>query len=106
MASLRDIGERVGCSASVVSAVLNGSGNGIRASAETRQRIHDVANELGYVPNRMARGLRLSRNYLIGVIAADLSSSFVPEILSGIESYCLHTKYGVLPSTGSYPVSW
>ena len=96
MASLRDIGERVGCSASVVSAVLNGSGNGIRASAETRQRIHDVANELGYVPNRMARGLRLSRNYLIGVIAADLSSSFVPEILSGIESYCLHTKYGVL----------
>ena len=96
MVSLRDIGERVGCSASVVSAVLNGSGNGIRASAETRQRIRDVANELCYVPNRMARGLRLSRNYLIGVIAADLSSSFVPEILSGIESYCLHTKYGVL----------
>ena len=96
MVSLRDIGKKVGCTASVVSAVLNESKNGIGASVKTRSLIRKAAKELGYVPNRMARGLRLSHNYLIGVMASNLTASFVPEILSGIETYCLKSKYGVL----------
>ncbi|NMA19323.1 MAG: LacI family transcriptional regulator [Lentisphaerae bacterium] len=93
---LKDVSARTGCSSALVSAVLNGRTGRIRASEAMRKRIFKVADELGYVPNRNARGLRMSRSFLIGALAANLSSSFVPEILSGIESRCLHTNYGVL----------
>lgn len=96
MVLLKDVSERTGCSSALVSAVLNGHTGRIRASEAMRERIIEAANDLGYVPNRNARGLRMSRSFLIGALAANLSSSFVPEILAGIESRCLHTNYGVL----------
>lgn len=94
--TLRDVCAKAGCSPALASVVLNQRKGNIRASEETRAKILAVASELGYVPNRTARCLRMSRSYLLAVIAWNLSSSFVPEILSGIEEQCLNTNYGVL----------
>ena len=49
--------------------------------------------------NQNARGLRMSRSFLIGVLTYDVTSSFIPEILSGMESELLHTGYSLLLGT-------
>ncbi len=98
--TLKDISAEVGVSMALVSVVLNGKSGRIMASPETRKRILEAAARLGYEPDRNARGLRMARSFMIGVIVYDIKSSFVPEILAGIESYCLHTPYSVL--LGSY----
>ena len=53
-ATIKDIAKLTGVSHSAVSYVLNGKG---RVSEETRRRILETAQEIGYVPNRNARNL-------------------------------------------------
>ena len=56
---IKDVAAAAGVSVATVSHILNGV-EGKRASEETRQRVLRVAEELGYAPNGLARGLRLS----------------------------------------------
>jgi DNA-binding LacI/PurR family transcriptional regulator len=57
--TLRDVADRAGVSQSTVSIVLSGRRSGAaRISSATRQKVLDVAEALGYVPNQAARGLR------------------------------------------------
>ena len=69
MVTMSDIAERVGVSRTAVSAVLNeGSMENVRVAPETRQRILDVAEELGYRPNQLARAVALGRTRMIGYL--------------------------------------
>ena len=68
MVTIYDIAEATGYSAPTVSKALNGLGS---LSEETRQRILDKANELGYEPNSTARTLTTKKSYLIGVVYDD-----------------------------------
>ncbi|MBQ9369272.1 MAG: LacI family DNA-binding transcriptional regulator [Victivallales bacterium] len=95
-ATLKEVSEEAGVSTALASVVLNNKQGRIIASAETRERIKLVAKRLGYEPNRTARALRFSRSFLIGAIAYNIDTSFVPEILAGIESSCLNTSYNVI----------
>ena len=95
--TLKDISAEAGVSMALVSVVLNGKKSRIKASPATRERILRAAEKFGYEPDRNARALRMSRSFLIGVLAYDISSSFVPKILAGIENGFLHTDYSVLP---------
>lgn len=68
MVTIYDIAEATGYSAPTVSKALNGLGS---LSEETRQKIIDKANELGYEPNSTARTLTTKKSYLIGVVYDD-----------------------------------
>ena len=68
MVTIYDIAEATGYSAPTVSKALNGLGS---LSEETRQRIIDKANEMGYEPNITARTLTTKKSYLIGVVYDD-----------------------------------
>lgn len=68
MVTIYDIAEATGYSAPTVSKALNGIGS---LSEETRQKILDKANELGYEPNITARTLTTKKSNLIGVIYDD-----------------------------------
>lgn len=57
MISIYDIATRAGVSPTTVSLVLNGKSEKLRISRKTRERILEVASELRYVPNTMARKL-------------------------------------------------
>jgi LacI family transcriptional regulator len=61
-----EIARRTNLSPATVSRVLNGKGVGF-ISAATRQRVLEVARELGYEPNRLARGLVTGRTQVMGV---------------------------------------
>ena len=95
--TLKDISAEAGVSMALASVVLNGKKSRIKASPATREKILKAAEKFGYEPDRNARALRMSRSFLIGVLAYDLSSSFVPKILAGIEKGFLHTDYSVFP---------
>jgi LacI family transcriptional regulator len=82
--TLRDVAKGAGVSITTVSRILNGRESGIPIRDETRRRVVEVAAELGYRPNLLARGLRGSRSSLLGVIARDISDPFHIQILRGI----------------------
>lgn len=64
--TIRDVAKAAGVSVATVSSVLNNSHH-TRISAETRKRVLQVAQELGYRPRRIAQGLRKGMTYLIGL---------------------------------------
>lgn len=65
MTTLKEIAARCGCSVATVSKALNGMPD---ISAETAQKIRDIALEMGYVPNAAARTLKTNRSHTIGLM--------------------------------------
>lgn len=104
--SIKTVAERVGVSEATISRVLNNKA-GFQASPDTRKRILDVAAELGYVPNRMARSLGTGRSETIGVIVDCLSNPYFAMLveatatLSSAAGY--HALIEITPSVGSSP---
>lgn len=80
--SLKDIAAQAGVSFQTVSKVLKGKGN---VSPETRAWILQVADELGYVPNALARGLVSQRTSTIGIVASDFSDYVLAQFVVGAE---------------------
>jgi LacI family transcriptional regulator len=52
---------------------------------ETVTRVRQVAEELGYRPNPLARGLKTNRTYTIGVLVPDIQNPLFPPIIRGID---------------------
>lgn len=91
--TLKDIAEKSGVSITTASRILNKRESGIPIREETRQRVLDIAAELGYKPNLLARGLRGSNSSLIGVIARDISDPFHTLVLRGINEVAAQRGY-------------
>ncbi|MCB9290772.1 MAG: LacI family DNA-binding transcriptional regulator [Lewinellaceae bacterium] len=89
--SLKDIADAVGVSVSLVSYVLNNKGKENRVAEETAKRIREVAKELNYRPNQIARSLKSQRSQSIGLIVADISNPFFANLARTIEDEA-HTK--------------
>ena len=64
---LQDVAEKAGTSVATVSRLLNKKPLAVHVSDETRRRVLKAAEELGYRPNRLARGLVTSRTHIIGL---------------------------------------
>lgn len=78
-----EVAEKAGVSLGTVSRVMN---NDSHVAPETRERVSAVMREMGYVANRQARGLKGSRTNVIGVLAPDLGTGYIGEILHGIDA--------------------
>lgn len=72
MASMKDISAICGVSIATVSKALNDQSD---ISEETKERIRQVAKELGYFPNASARALKTKRTYNLGVLFVDEAQS-------------------------------
>lgn len=72
-------------------------GGEVEALAEaTYKKIEATIRDLDYRPNKMARGLKGRRSYLIGVIVADITNPFSTAILRGAEDVCQQNDYSLL----------
>lgn len=91
--NLADIARAAGVSPMTVSRVLNGRGG---ASAETVLRIQQLADEMDYRPNALARGLKSNRSGIVGVVVPDIANPFFPEIIRGIESVATTSGFNLL----------
>lgn len=85
MVTLKDIAAHVGVSVSAVSLVLNNRDEG-RVRTELALQIRETAEEMGYVPNLLARGLRTNQSHTIGLLADEVATvPFAGSILAGAQ---------------------
>jgi LacI family transcriptional regulator len=82
--TLRDVARVAGVHPATVSRALNEETRAL-VNEETARRVLKAAEELGYRPNPIARGLKTNRSYTIGVLIPDLTNPLFPPILRGIE---------------------
>ncbi|QCQ17536.1 LacI family DNA-binding transcriptional regulator [Microbacterium sp. RG1] len=82
--SMDDIARHLGLSRSTVSFVINDRTD-IRIADETKRRVWDAVEELGYRPHAAARSLASSRTNLLGLVTDIASSPFGGGIITGAQ---------------------
>jgi DNA-binding LacI/PurR family transcriptional regulator len=88
--TLKNIADELGLSTMTVSRALNNKAN---VDEKTRKQILKKARKMGYSPNRIARSLVNSKTQTIGVVLPEISHSFFPDVVKGIEEAATHKKY-------------
>ncbi|GAB4363083.1 MAG: LacI family DNA-binding transcriptional regulator [Calditrichia bacterium] len=91
-----EIAKRAGVSIATVSRALNKNGS---VREETRQRILQIANELNYKPNPIARSLSRRKTDTIGVILPELVDEFFTELIRGIDEEAYRDNHYIMVSS-------
>ncbi|MFI6944024.1 LacI family DNA-binding transcriptional regulator [Streptomyces sp. NPDC050418] len=96
--TIKDIARRAGVSESAVSFALNGRPG---VSQGTRDRIHRVAEDLGWQPNSAARALSGERSGCVGLVLARPAhtlgvESFFLQLVSGVQEVLASRKVALL----------
>lgn len=84
--TIYDLSRLSGCSASTVSAVLNGTWQKRRIRRETAEAILTLAADRNYVANRQARALRTATSGLIGLLLPHYGSHFFASVAQIFEA--------------------
>jgi len=79
--TIKEVAEAAGVSMQTVSRVIN---NVSYVSDETRQRVEDIIERLGYRPSTLARSLSQRRSYTLGVVTFGLKYIGPSRTLNGI----------------------
>jgi DNA-binding LacI/PurR family transcriptional regulator len=93
MVRLKDIAERAGVSVMTVSKVLR---NAPDISASTKARIKALAEEMGYVPDSMAQGLRNRTTKLFGLVISSTTNPTFARLVVGIEERVHELGYDLI----------
>lgn len=93
---MRTIAEQVGVSVSLVSRVLNGKADQFRVGDETKRAVLAAAKQQRYSVNKLARGLRLNRTNIIGLLVPNMSNYFFSSVARHIESAARKKGYSIL----------
>lgn len=88
--TLAHVAKLANVSENTVSRVIRNKGP---IAPDTRRRVNDAIEKLGYVPNRAAGSLASSSSLIIGVILPSLSNIVFPEVLRGINAALSGTPY-------------
>jgi LacI family transcriptional regulator len=91
-ATIRDVARAAGVSQATVSRALS-MPELVRPG--TRARVEAAARELGYRPNRAARGLITGRTGNLGLIVPDLSNPFFAAVVKGVQAAARAADYSV-----------
>lgn len=93
--TLRDVAREAGVSTTIASRVLNADPR-VRAREDTREKIHEAAKRLGYVPHSLARSLRGAKTGAIGLVMHGLDSPINVDVLRGAQARCAESGYVTL----------
>jgi LacI family transcriptional regulator len=80
--TIRTVAEEADVSPATVSRVFNDTAP---VDPDTRERILETADRLGYVPNATARSLSLDRTHTFGVLLPFLTGEYFPEVIRGLD---------------------
>jgi DNA-binding LacI/PurR family transcriptional regulator len=100
-ATVKDVAKLAGVSPKTVSNVINGV---VFVRPETRERVERALQELDYVPNLSARGLRNGRSGMIGLALPDLLRPYSAEITHLVVELAHQRGWGVqIEQTAAQP---
>ena len=91
--TIKDVAKALNCSISTVSRAHNDKYD-IRK--ETREKILEVAREMGYSPNPIARKLTQKQSFNIGIVVPEFVNSFFPKAIIGMQKVFAEKGYQVL----------
>src|SRR5579862_6993689 len=107
--TLKEVADAAGVSVASVSKVLHGRGSTIRVGAERAATIRAAAERLHYSPNALARQLRSSRTYTIGLVWEHMRSIadgplYYVNLLDGVakQLFAKHYRLTILPELPAY----
>ena len=99
--TLRDIARATGVSVNTVSRALTGKSD---INAETKLRVQEEAERLGYQPNMAARSLVLGRTRSIGLVVSDCTNPFYAMLIRAVEDVAYSNGYSLLLATSNETV--
>ncbi len=91
--TLADVAATAGVSLMTVSRVVNDRPG---VGADTRRRVRQAIESLGYRPNIVARGLKAASSRSIGLMVPDVTNPYFPEIVRGAEDVAIQHGYTLL----------
>jgi LacI family transcriptional regulator len=91
--TIYDLARELSLSAATVSRGLK---DNKAINKNTKKRIVEKAEELGYRHNNFASNLRKQKTHTIGVIVHELKSNFITSVLAGIEKVTTAAKYDII----------
>ncbi|PJM73787.1 transcriptional regulator [Bifidobacterium primatium] len=100
--TIKEVARMAGVSVTTVSNYLNGQM--ARMSADTREKVGKVIEDLHYQPSSAAQSMRSNSTKIIGVIVGDISNIFSSMLFGGIQKVIKPRNYSLmLLSTGNDP---
>ncbi|NWG22323.1 MAG: LacI family DNA-binding transcriptional regulator [Chloroflexi bacterium] len=90
-----DVARLAGVSQATVSYVLNNSA-AISVPDETRRRILEAVETLGYEPDRVAQTLRTRKTYTLACIIPDIANPFYPAFARGVQDVAERSGYDLI----------
>ncbi|WP_114792684.1 LacI family DNA-binding transcriptional regulator [Niabella yanshanensis] len=91
--TIYDIARELDLASSTISRALK---NDPKVKLKTRNKVHQMAQKMGYQSNPFARSLRNKRSYLIGIIIPRLTNHFVSSAISGLEDMLSIKGYNII----------
>lgn len=102
MTTIRDVARAAGVSPSTVSRAL---ATPELVNTGNRQKVLRAAEQLGYRPNRAARGLTTGRTGNLGLIVPDLANPFFPGVVKGVQARAREADFAVFVADTDEDVS-
>lgn len=96
---IRDVARHAGVSTATVSRALNRPES---VSAELREKIRRVIDEIGYIPDASARALSSRRTRTIGAIVPTVDNAMFAQGLQALQSFLARKDYLLLLATNEY----
>ncbi len=93
MTTIKDVARGAGVAPNTASRVINDSGY---VSEATRARVEAAIEELGYVPNRIARSLRSKQTHTLALVLTDITNPFWTTIARGVEDAASAEGFSVI----------
>jgi LacI family transcriptional regulator len=90
---MSDVAREAGVSLMTVSRVVNDKGE---ISPETRKRVQQVIERLGYRPSGIARSLAGGQTYTIGLVVPDIANPYFSGMAHGVAKVAYEEGFGVL----------
>lgn len=93
MATIHDVAKRAGVAPITVSRVINDSGY---VSDQVREKVNAAIEELGYVPNILARSLKSKRTNTLALVFTDITNPFFTLLARGVEDTSSDANFNVI----------
>jgi len=100
--TMRDVADAAGVSIKTVSRVVNDQGE---ITENTRQRVLDAIEKLGFRPSKVARALVTHCTETIGLLIGDIDNPYFSEVARGVLDIAQEQEYDVFLCNADTPVA-